>query len=405
MTRIRLASGSCCTKPLRRPERGREGTLLLPPASPPNAYAGEPSGPRELECQSRSWPSSSACLRHNRVEMFTGMGLERCAQRAERERPAGERPRERTAETRDHLTAQPAVPFIARRELLPSVQGLGMEVIGRVHLRRRCRCASSRGATACRSRGVIRSARTLCLPPSCRARCVKPAARGLAGWRAAPRTDHRPGLPRTWNRPRARAARGGRPRGRRRGAAGLGAAVYGTSEGLDTLIIDSTTLGSGRLAADRELPRIPSRDERLGADKPCGHASAKVRRPVGNPLPRAFARNWKRTPVLQMEDDHEIAALAVALLRHGHPRPQRDRGAAWRRRRTRGRDAGERRASTALVLVSVPRRTAVHRVARRRHHARRECFILTGGAAGAEHLLESPIPGVVQPVTSASALG
>jgi hypothetical protein len=31
-------------------------------------------------------------------------------------------------------------------------------------------------------------------------------------------------------------------------------------------------------------------------------------------------------------------------------------------------------------------------------------FILTGGAAGAEHLLESTIPGAVQPVTSASAL-
>ena len=31
-------------------------------------------------------------------------------------------------------------------------------------------------------------------------------------------------------------------------------------------------------------------------------------------------------------------------------------------------------------------------------------FILTGGAAGAEYLLESTIPGAVQPVTSASAL-
>jgi DNA-binding NarL/FixJ family response regulator len=41
--------------------------------------------------------------------MFTGMGLEGFAQRAERELlAAGERPRERTAETRDHLTAQEA---------------------------------------------------------------------------------------------------------------------------------------------------------------------------------------------------------------------------------------------------------------------------------------------------------
>ena len=41
--------------------------------------------------------------------MFTGMGLEGFAQRAERELLApGERPRERTAETRDNLTAQEA---------------------------------------------------------------------------------------------------------------------------------------------------------------------------------------------------------------------------------------------------------------------------------------------------------
>jgi len=78
MTRIRLASGSCCTNPLRRPERCREGTLLLPAASPPNAYAGEairphgssnanrPCGPRRQHVRDRD----------NRVEMFTGMGLE-----------------------------------------------------------------------------------------------------------------------------------------------------------------------------------------------------------------------------------------------------------------------------------------------------------------------------------------
>jgi thioredoxin reductase (NADPH) len=81
-------------------------------------------------------------------------------------------------------------------------------------------------------------------------------------------------------------------------------------------------------------------------------------------------------------------------LRRGHPRPQRDRGAARRRRRTRGGDAGERRAPAALVLVSVPRRTALTEwrddVVTRDENG----FILTGGAAGAEYLLESTIPGV-----------
>ena len=45
------------------------------------------------------------------------------------------------------------------------------------------------------------------------------------------------------------------------GPAGLGAAVYGASEGLDTLVIESTVLGgqAGHLQADRELPRLSRR--------------------------------------------------------------------------------------------------------------------------------------------------
>lgn len=45
------------------------------------------------------------------------------------------------------------------------------------------------------------------------------------------------------------------------GPAGLGAAVYGASEGLETLVVESTALGgqAGRVAPDRELPRIPGR--------------------------------------------------------------------------------------------------------------------------------------------------
>ena len=69
----------------------------------------------------------------------------------------------------------------------------------------------------------------------------------------------------------------------------------------------------GRLPADRELPRIPSRDERLGADKPCGHASAKVRRPVGNP-PTARFRAKSETDARPANGGRpRIAALAVAL--------------------------------------------------------------------------------------------
>jgi hypothetical protein len=41
MTRIRPASGSCCTKPLRRPERSRQGTLLPPQRPLPTPTRGK----------------------------------------------------------------------------------------------------------------------------------------------------------------------------------------------------------------------------------------------------------------------------------------------------------------------------------------------------------------------------
>jgi putative membrane protein len=71
-----------------------------------------------------------------------------------------------------------------------------------------------------------------------------------------------------------------------------------------------------------------------------------------------------------------------------------------------GTAVGERRASVALVLALFPgaRRCTewLGDVITRDESG----FILTGGAAGAEYLLESTIPGVLQPVTSASsALG
>ena len=91
--------------------------------------------------------------------------------------------------------------------------------------------------------------------------------------------------------PRARASASSWRRARRStcsssaaGPAGLGAAVYGASEGLDTLVIESTVLGgqAGHLAPDRELPRLPGRDQRHRADQPRGHPGAQVRRPHGD---------------------------------------------------------------------------------------------------------------------------
>ncbi len=80
------------------------------------------------------------------------------------------------------------------------------------------------------------------------------------------------------------------------GPAGLGAAVYGASEGLDTLVVESNVLGgqAGDLAADRELPRLPGRDQRHRTDQPRDRPGAQVHRPHRDPLPGALARTGRR---------------------------------------------------------------------------------------------------------------
>ena len=50
------------------------------------------------------------------------------------------------------------------------------------------------------------------------------------------------------------------------------------------------------LAPDRELPRLPGRDQRHRADQPRGHPGAQVRRPHGDPLPGRGARARRRAP-------------------------------------------------------------------------------------------------------------
>ena len=76
------------------------------------------------------------------------------------------------------------------------------------------------------------------------------------------------------------------------GPAGLGAAVYGASEGLRHARRGGHGAGraGGHLAPDRELPRLPGRDQRLGAHQPRGHAGAQVQRAHRDPVPRGRAR-------------------------------------------------------------------------------------------------------------------
>ena len=126
---------------------------------------------------------------------------------------------------------------------------------------------------------------------SCRS-CGCPAARSCATRRPA--------------RSRARSASGSSSRRARRstssssaaGPAGLGAAVYGASEGLDTLVVESSGARrpGGHVAPDRELPRLPRRHQRRRAHEPRGHAGAEVRRAHRDALPRGRARAGRRAP-------------------------------------------------------------------------------------------------------------
>ena len=103
------------------------------------------------------------------------------------------------------------------------------------------------------------------------------------------------------------------------GPGGLGAAVYGASEGLDTLVVESTALG-GQAGTSRRIENylgFPAGISGPELTEPRGHAGAQVRRADRDALPRALARTGKRAP--------RRAA-------RGRPRDRRARGAARDRR-------------------------------------------------------------------------
>ena len=181
--------------------------------------------------------------------------------------------------------------FVERRELLQQREGIGIEIVGPRRL--------GDDAPHC-----VDFARRLRLPHSL-ARPGRGAARRRPPWSSGPS----PASSRS-SASRAAASCDGRATASSRGRsgsassssqreevdllvlgggpAGLGAAVYGASEGLDTLVIESTVLGgqAGTLAQDRELPRLPGGHQRHRTDQPRGHPGAQVRRPHRDPLPR-----------------------------------------------------------------------------------------------------------------------
>ena len=243
------------------------------------------------------------------------------------------------------------------------------------------------------------------------------------------------------------------------GPAGLGAAVYGASEGLDTLVVESTALG-GQAGTSRRIENYLGFPAGISGTELTSRAVTQARKFGAAPRPRtARWRSSRATSrhVVRLEDDHEVAARArgaghrrrvppaagrrpgrvrghqrllrrrpargPALRRHarrrgrrrqlgrpggrlagarrraGHAaapprrparddvrlpadraralrgrgaRPQRDRRAARHRRRARGGHPDRRRAAAVRVPVPLPRRGAVHRLARRRRRPRRQ---------------------------------
>ena len=70
------------------------------------------------------------------------------------------------------------------------------------------------------------------------------------------------------------------------GPAGLAAAVYGASEGLDTVVLDAAGIGRAgrRQLPHRELSRFPFRAQRPGADPEGGPAGDEIRCPAFQPV-------------------------------------------------------------------------------------------------------------------------
>ena len=99
------------------------------------------------------------------------------------------------------------------------------------------------------------------------------------------------------------------------GPAGLAAAVYGASEGLDTQVIDKIAFGrpGQHVGADRELPRVPDRD--------LGERARRARHASGEAVRRAHGRaGASRRPGGRRRPLHDRAVRRV-----GGQRPDADR--------------------------------------------------------------------------------
>jgi thioredoxin reductase (NADPH) len=205
--------------------------------------------------------------------------------------------------------------FIARREALQQVQGVGMEIIG--------------GHTSTATMRMLDFARANRLPYTWRDPDQDAAAAALVEGRGEPSLPlvRLPGGlelrgPSTGEVSRALGV--GRELEPREevdllvvgaGPGGLGAAVYGASEGLDTLVLDSTALG-GQAGWSRRIENYLGFPAGISGTELTGRAVAQARKfgaRLATPYRAMSLEFGNGRHVVHLGDDREIAARAIVL--------------------------------------------------------------------------------------------
>ncbi|HWE14088.1 MAG TPA: FAD-dependent oxidoreductase [Solirubrobacteraceae bacterium] len=99
------------------------------------------------------------------------------------------------------------------------------------------------------------------------------------------------------------------------GPAGLGAAVYGASEGLETLVVESTALG-GQAGTSRRIENYLGFPAGISGSELTSRAVTQARKfhaRTATPYRALALEPGAERHIVRLEDDHEIAARAVVL--------------------------------------------------------------------------------------------
>ena len=195
--------------------------------------------------------------------------------------------------------------FIARREALQRVRGIGLEIVGP-----RSSAATMRMLDFARANRLPFSWQETAPPDG-----------------AEPPLVRLPGGPELQHPSRGEVLRAlgiGRELARREecdllvvggGPAGLAAAVYGASEGLDTLIVESTALG-GQAGSSRRIENYLGFPAGITGTELTSRAVSQARkfgaRPA-TPYGAIALEPGEHRHVVRLEENHEIAARAVVL--------------------------------------------------------------------------------------------